>query len=297
MKTGWLVINQFLHTPKFEEIYQWLELAASRQEMNLIRYTNAQLMCQFDNRGKLSGLPAQRPDFVLFMDKDIRLGRALEREGFRLFNCAEAVQICDDKSLTIMALMNSGIRMPKTVLAPMTYSNIGYTDTEFLDQVEVLGYPLIAKECFGSFGQQVYLVKNREALEQLVSEKKGITLLFQEYVKSSCGRDIRINMVGGEPVAAMYRYNDDDFRANITNGGKMESYTPTAEQIDMARKVCQIISLDFAGVDILFGPEEEPVFCEVNSNAHFKNIYDCTGINVADAMMEHIKKQICHVQK
>lgn len=292
MKTGWLVINQFLHTPKFEEIYQWLEQAASRRQMNLIRYTNAQLMCQFGNQGELSGLPAEKPDFVLFMDKDIRLGKALEGAGLRLFNCAEAVQICDDKSLTIMALMNSGIRMPKTVLAPMTYSNIGYTDTEFLNQVEALGYPFIAKECFGSFGQQVYLIKNRKALEQLVSEKKGIALLFQEYVKSSCGRDIRINMVGGEPVAAMYRYNDDDFRANITNGGKMKPYAPTEEQINMARRVCQIISLDFAGVDILFGPEEEPVFCEVNSNAHFKNIYDCTGVNVADAMMEYIEKKM-----
>jgi glutathione synthase/RimK-type ligase-like ATP-grasp enzyme len=45
--------------------------------------------------------------------------------------------------------------------------------------------------------------------------------------------------------------------------------------------------VDFAGVDIMFGADG-PVLCEVNSNAHFKNIYECTGINVGDAIMEYI---------
>lgn len=292
MKTGWLVINQFLHTPKFEEIYQWLEHSARKQNINLIRFTNSQLMCSFDCFGKMNQLPADKPDFVLFMDKDIRLGKALEGAGIRLFNSAEAVKICDDKSLTMLALMNSGIKMPKTILAPMTYSNIGYTDTTFLNQVESLGYPMVVKECFGSFGQQVYLVHNRKELDTLIEQKKGTSFIFQEYIKSSCGRDIRINIVGGEVVAAMYRYNEDDFRANITNGGKMKAYEPTDEQIAMAKNVCDIISLDFAGVDLMFGENDEPIFCEVNSNAHFKSIYECTGMNVADAIIKYIDKEI-----
>lgn len=31
--------------------------------------------------------------------------------------------------------------------------------------------------------------------------------------------------------------------------------------------------------------------CEVNSNAHFKNIFDCTGVNVADEIMDYIVKR------
>jgi glutathione synthase/RimK-type ligase-like ATP-grasp enzyme len=50
--------------------------------------------------------------------------------------------------------------------------------------------------------------------------------------------------------------------------------------------------LDFAGVDIMFGKQGEPVLCEVNSNAHFKNIYDCTGVNVADEIMEYILNKV-----
>ena len=113
---------------------------------------------------------------------------------------------------------------------------------------------------------------------------------MQEYVESSKGKDVRIHVVGGKVVTAMERVNENDFRANITNGGSMKKYTPTKEQEKMAVKVCEKLKLDFAGVDIMFGKEGEPVLCEVNSNAHFKNIYDCTKVNVADEIMKFIKK-------
>ena len=37
--------------------------------------------------------------------------------------------------------------------------------------------------------------------------------------------------------------------------------------------------------------EEATLLCEVNSNAHFKNIFTCTGVNVAECMMEEIRRQ------
>ncbi len=91
-------------------------------------------------------------------------------------------------------------------------------------------------------------------------------------------------------MAAMLRENRNDFRANITNGGTATDYTAavTPAQAEMAVEACRALGLDFAGVDILFGPGEEPVLCEVNSNAHFKNLYDCTGVNAAEAILEYI---------
>ncbi len=119
-------------------------------------------------------------------------------------------------------------------------------------------------------------------------------MLFQEFIHSSKGKDLRLQVVGSQVVAAMYRYSDNgDFRANITGGGKMKPYEPTQKQIDLAVESCKILGLDFAGVDILFGKDNEPIVCEVNSNAHFKNIYDCTGVNVADSILAYIIKRIC----
>jgi RimK family alpha-L-glutamate ligase len=116
-------------------------------------------------------------------------------------------------------------------------------------------------------------------------------MIFQEFISESSGRDVRINMVGDKAVASMLRYNDNDFRANITNGGSMKKYTPTANEIRVAQTVMKALKLDFGGIDILFG-KNEPILCEVNSNAHFKNIYDCTGVNAAEKIFEYILNDI-----
>ncbi|CRZ34425.1 SSU ribosomal protein S6P modification protein [Herbinix hemicellulosilytica] len=291
--TGLLVVNEFLNSNKFNEIHQWLIDAAIRQGIKLIKKTNAQLLIELPVKNLRKSFQPEA-DFVLFLDKDVRLAEYLELMGYRVFNSSKAIYACDDKSMTHLLLSGADIPMPKTIVAPMTFTNIGYTDLYFLEDVaERLGYPMVVKECFGSFGQQVYLVKDMDELAATVKQIGAKPMLFQEYIKSSHGRDIRLQVVGKQVIAAMYRYSDSgDFRANLTIGGKMKAYQPTKEQVDLALKSCEVLGLDFAGVDILFGKNDEPLVCEVNSNAHFKNIYDCTGVNAADAIITHIKSKI-----
>ena len=296
MKNAVLIVNEFLNTRKFNEIYEWLVKASEKQNINLKLYTNAQIMVSLPHHkdNKHPVFKDIAPEFILFWDKDVRLARYLEISGYKVFNSSYGIQVCDDKSLTHLILQSNGIPMPETIIAPMTYDTIGYTNYEFLTEaMDTLGFPMIIKECFGSFGQQVYLAKNQEELKSRVIEIGARPMIFQKFVKSSFGRDIRLNVVGDKVVASMYRYCDTgDFRANITNGGKMKKYNPTKEQKELAVKTLKLLDLDFAGVDIMFGEQEEPILCEVNSNAHFKNIYDCTGINVADFIIEHIINQI-----
>lgn len=277
---GWLVVNGFLHNNKFNEIYSWLKAAFEKRGHDISVYTNIELAVLTDIEDK--------PDFVLFWDKDIILAKRLEKMGLRLFNSAAAIESCDNKALTFTEL-ESKVNMPKTIIAPMTYRNIGYNNVSFVnDVVNKLGLPLVVKECFGSFGQQVYLAESLdEALEIVKSTREP--LIFQEYIAESRGKDIRINMVGDKVVASMIRYNENDFRANITNGGSMVAYEPSLGEIDIAKKVCEVLKLDFGGVDILFG-KNGPLVCEVNSNAHFKNIYECTGVDVAEYIAEYIEK-------
>lgn len=294
---GWLITNAFLHAHKFTEIHLWLIEAAKKLGIELIPKTNAEVIVKLDDEflHMDNKLIINRPDFVLFWDKDVRLARYLEMQGLPVFNSSQAITICDDKSMTHLNLQGAGIKMPRTLLAPMTFSNIGYTDLDFIANIEMeLSYPIVVKECFGSFGQQVYLAENRNELIDKVLLIGAKPMLFQEFIKSSKGKDIRLQVVGNQVVAAMYRYSENgDFRANITNGGKMKHFDPSEEQIELAIKCCKIIGLDFAGVDILFGDNQEPIVCEINSNAHFKNIFDCTGINVADCILEYIIKRIC----
>ena len=69
----------------------------------------------------------------------------------------------------------------------------------------------------------------------------------------------------------------------------MREYLPSEEEKCVAIKCCELLGADFAGVDLLFG-ENGPLVCEVNSNAHLKNIMTATGINVADEIYRYIKK-------
>lgn len=288
--TGWLVVNQFLNkTYKFSELTEWFLRAAAGQDISLTVLGNLETMLLISRKTSY-----KRPDFVLFWDKDIRLARLLEGMGLRLFNCADAIEACDDKSLTYIRLKNHGIRMPQTLIAPKIYQKIYWEETDFLKEAaELLSFPIIVKEVFGSFGEQVFLAHTEKELASVVNALGCTPFLLQEFIKSSEKRDIRIQMVKDTPVASMYRYSTTgDFRANISHGGKMKPYEPSPAQVELARKACRALSLDFAGVDILFGENEVPILCEVNSNAHFVNIHSVTGVNAAECILNSIKKEL-----
>ncbi|MDD3213264.1 MAG: RimK family alpha-L-glutamate ligase [Eubacteriales bacterium] len=289
MPHGLMVVNAFLHTTKFNELYYLLLHSAQACGMELSVHTNAELCAVVDT----PEFRLETYDFVLFWDKDVALAAQLEQRGMRVYNSSESIRKCDDKALTYLMLKRAGLPMPRTVLAPKTFPAIGYTDTAFVDEVaKQLGFPLVLKECFGSFGQQVYLIQDLEQLREKVLSLAGTPMLFQKLIQESYGRDIRINVVGERVVASILRKSTtEDFRSNLTLGGSMENYQPTAEEAELALHAVRELGLTFAGVDILFG-KNGPLLCEVNSNAHFKTTLSCTGVNMADELFLEIAKRL-----
>ncbi|WP_054740313.1 RimK family alpha-L-glutamate ligase [Cellulosilyticum ruminicola] len=294
-KTGWMITNSSLKTAQFKEMCEMYAAAAEQVGLKLIQLYNDEIMMGL-NEGELflKGIKVEeRPDFILFLDKDIRLAKQLEGLGFRLFNNSDVIAACDDKSLTFQRLAGHGIKMPKTIIAPFIFYGQLSNEVCYLQPLEEqIGYPMIVKESFGSFGEQVYMVKNRDELIKIREEVGSKPHIYQEYIASSKGRDVRLNVVGGKLVACMERYSETDFRANIAQGGGARPFDPPQAFIEMATKVCKILAIDFAGVDLLFGENGEPILCEVNSNAHIKGIKACTGINVAVPILEHIKASL-----
>lgn len=282
---GWIVVNGFLYTNKFSELTHMFGAAAIKNQIHLEVKSNSEIYTGIFEMEK----SVNKPDFVLFWDKDVILAKYLEISGIPVYNSSKAIEICDDKRKTYTALLEAGLPIPTTISAPMTYENIGYPSLDFLKEFEKkLGYPVIIKEAFGSFGEQVYKVENRKELKKIVMELQKMPFLFQKYISTSCGQDVRIQVVGDKVVAAMRRFSDKDFRANITYGGSKELYEPDDSTCELAIKACRAVGCDFGGVDLLF-TENGFTVCEVNSNAHFKNLYDCTGVNTADHIMEYIK--------
>jgi gamma-F420-2:alpha-L-glutamate ligase len=299
MKTqkAWIIYNGSLRSHKFAEHISWLQHSLEQHGVESVPMNNGILpMVLASGQTQLRrGFDMELPDFAVFWDKDVRLAMQLEAMGLRLFNTSSAVAICDDKSLTHITLANQGILMPKTIVAPLVFPGLNEPDAHILEYVEdELSFPMVVKECFGSFGAQVYLAKNTQELLALHSSLLYKPHLYQEFIASSFGRDVRIQVVGEEAVASVMRSSASDFRANVTNGGTMNPFDPPKEYADMALRCSRIIGADFAGVDMLFGPDGVPVLCEVNSNAHFKNLYNCTGVDVADLMVKHMLKVMTH---
>ena len=284
---GWLIVNGFIGTEKFREIYGFLSRAAEKRNITLEIKTNDELTVPVND----SILDANRPDFILFWDKDTILAKRLESEGVRLFNNARAIEICDNKILTAVALTES-VPTPRTVISPKTFEGVGYNSLKFLkNATRVLGLPVVIKEAYGSFGAQVYLANTLEEAENVVNNLTHKDFIIQEFISESRGRDVRVNVVGGRVVSAMERYNENDFRSNISNGGKMKQIELSEEMAEVAIKATQVIGLDFAGVDVMFG-KDSPVVCEVNSNPHFKSSLECTGVDMSEEIMDYIVEQM-----
>ena len=291
---GLLVTNAFLKNGKFVEHYEWLREAARQQEIRLDLCDNAMIHAIYGMESDEAKLASY--SFIIFWDKDIRLAKWMERycqkRGIPIFNTPEAVAACDDKSENYRLLTEASeeaFSLIPSVVAPLTFAAVGYTDVDFLSSIEKqIGYPMVIKECFWSFGWQVYLAKDREEALRYTKKLAGTPFLYQKFIAASAGVDVRLQV-----VAAMKRRSKTDFRANLSNGGQMEAYEASQEECDLAVRAVLALGLDFAGVDLLFASgEDKPVnmICEVNSNAHFRNIAECTGVNTADKIMQYIKR-------
>lgn len=283
---AWIIVNGFLATNKFQELYGMLSRAAKKRGIELDIKTS-------DTLAGVVGEETynERPDFVLFWDKDVHLAKRLEMAGVKLYNSASAVEICDSKALTAISLSGK-VKTPRTIIAPKTFEGVGYNKLNFVENAtRVLGLPMIIKESYGSFGAQVYLARTLDEAKSIITSIGHKDFIMQEFIKESRGRDVRVNVVGGRVVSAMERYNDNDFRSNITNGGSMRKIEIGEDIKTAAIKACEAIGLDFAGVDILFG-NDGPIVCEVNSNPHFKSSLECTGVDMSEEILDYIVEKL-----
>lgn len=287
---GYLIVNAFMKDNKFKDVYDLFLKSFSSTNIKLDVKTNIDLLDILNNHQQFKN----KPDFVIFFDKDIYLAQRLEMLNIPVFNSSNSIRLCDNKSLTYLELSKKDITIPPTIIAPKTFESINFNNTSFVDKaISKLGLPLIIKEAYGSFGQQVYLLNSKEEILNLIKNKIIYKdFLFQKFIKTSCGKDIRVNIVGGKIINAIYRENKSDFRSNISNGGSAKTIKLNSKQEEIALKAFNALNLDFAGIDILFGENDYPIICEVNSNFHFYSTYKVTGVNLADHIRDYMIEKL-----
>lgn len=254
-------------------------------------YTNNGTLAEIKNNDVVINLP--KADFVIYLDKDIYLARLLEKAGYRLFNRADFIKLCDDKVLTFIGCSNLGIRMPTTFAGPLVYFDLKDSNLDFLNKIEQeLGYPMVVKKVYGSLGEGVYLVQNRQELEGLYKQICRNPILFQRYVRSSRGHSIRVLIVDGKVFGLFKRKNDSDFRSNFGVSADGEPIVDQKAYIEFAQDIADKLQIEYAGIDLLDDEDGKPILCEINSNAFFEEFEKVTGLNAAKAFVDMIIRKV-----
>lgn len=286
---GIVIVNQEVGH-NFYKILRFKEEFAKRK-IDLEVFTNDGTLAEIED-GKLKiNLP--KADFVFYLDKDIYLARELEKAGYRLFNKADFIKLCDDKMLTQIRCADIGIRMPKTFASPLVYSKLQSNNYNFLLKIKKeLGFPMVVKKIYGSLGEGVYLVKNFRELKSLYKKIFRNPLIFQEFISSSFGRSVRIMVIDQKVVGGFERFNNQDFRSNYGNNASGTALLNNKAFFDEAEKIAKELKIEYAGLDFLYGNHDEPILCEINSNAFFEEFEKVTQIDIAKLVADMVVKKI-----
>ena len=230
----------------------------------------------------------------LVLNREISQTRAelildyLNNRGIRTINSSQATRVCNNKALCTWELQKYNIPVPKTVVI--------FSKDEAIKEAKKLGYPVVAKPIIGSWGRLLAKIDNQNTLESILEHKEALSspyhsfFYLQEYIRKP-DRDIRVLMIGGEPIAAMYR-KSSHWITNTAKGAVPIKLKLNTELINLTKKVAEMLHVEIAGIDIVetdFGYK----VLEVNSTIEFHGLQTVTTINIADKIVDYLtsKKQ------
>lgn len=295
----WLLFHRELarSVPEAPEVFRFME-AATRAgiDLRVLQPQDFELIVDSAHgwsavhRGK--ALP--KPDLIIPRTGSetsyftLAVLRHFERQGVAMVNSPAAIEAVADKLQTLQILSAAGLPIPKTILGKFPV-DVGVVECE-------LGFPVVVKTLRGTRGKGVLLCSNREQFDDLANlldgASAGADFIFQQYIATSHGRDVRVLVIDGKAVAAMERRSaDGSFKSNISLGGVGSAFQPPAAMADLAVNVARALALDVAGIDILFDGDGYRV-CEANSSPGFQGLEQACRISVPDEIFAGMRRKL-----
>jgi len=293
---GWLLYKDSVDTVKPDKYStQRLQEGATKSEIDLkvVAPEMIDLIVTRDDRKSvvLNAEPTDLPDFLIPRTGarttyyGLAVIRHLERLGVVSINSSQSIETVKDKLYTHQVLAQSNLPVPRTMLVRHP------VDMELVRKQ--VGFPVVVKTISGEQGTGIYLAETESGFEdlmELIHETRGnANLIMQEFIAASRGRDLRIFIVGGRPVACVERRaKDGGFKANHSRGGEVKPFPMTPEIEWMATETARLLGLEIAGIDLLFDGDHFRV-CEANSAPGFASIEECTDIDLPDAIFHYLR--------
>ncbi|WP_094228722.1 ATP-grasp domain-containing protein [Methanolobus psychrotolerans] len=296
---GWILYKtpQSSLSPEAYEIHRLIDSAGKKGiEIEVISPDQFDLVVTREDRKSilLDGKVVPLPDFLL-----PRMGagtsyfgmaviRHLERLGVYVVNSAQCIDTVKDKLYSQQILAENNIPVPKTMLGKYPI------DDSLVEKY--LQFPLVVKTLSGSMGKGVFLCDNKSQFNDLMElvyiTNPKLNIILQEFIEASRGKDLRVFVVGGRPIACIERSSsDNNFKANFSRGGQVEKFEMSPEIKWLATETAQLFGLEIAGIDLLFDGKHFKV-CEANSSPGFKGIESCCDIDIADEIYNFIKVRL-----
>ncbi len=246
------------------------------------------------HRFLLAGEPTLSPDFLLNRMGSatsyyaLAVMRQMENAGVYVPNRAASVALVRDKMHTMQVLAQHGLPIAKSMLAKYP------VDVNLVERE--LGFPVIVKTLAGSQGRGVFLCESRNKFEDLIAmistSQGNPNFVIQQFIANSFGRDLRVFVIGQRVVGCMARVAPmGSFKANYSRGGRVEAYALTPAIEELALKATEVLGLEIAGIDLLFG-ENGFVVCEANSSPGFRGMEECSNINIPQEIYSYIQMRL-----
>ncbi len=205
-----------------------------------------------------------------------------EMMGVPVVNPSAAIGRSRDKLRSMQLLSRMDVDIPRTFIC---------REREDLEHAleYVGGFPVILKLQQGTQGVGVMIADSYSSAESILDTfySMGHSILIQQFVKESKGKDVRALVCGDKVVAAMKREAKvGEFRSNIHRGGVGTPVELNAEDAAVCIEAAQAMGLHIAGVDFL-DSHEGPKIIEVNSSPGFEGLEKATGMDIAGKMIDY----------
>ena len=224
-------------------------------------------------------LPEVLPDFAIIRAMRPDITKEIEKKGIPAFNNSHVSAICNNKARTYEYLHENGVPVIPWVSA---------TETDIPPEIEA--YPMVIKPCCGHGGKDVSIINNddeyKAAREAIAPDEYVIQPLA-----TTLGRDMRVYIIGNEPVAAVLRTSENDFRSNFSLGGKVSAATLTEEETTLIKKVCSLFDFGLCGIDIMYH-NGKPVINEIEDVVGARMLYKTHDIDILKLYLEYILKRM-----
>ncbi|MBR0255579.1 MAG: hypothetical protein IJQ69_06655 [Bacteroidales bacterium] len=226
------------------------------------------------------GQALKRRDFVLNRYKWGWIKDKLNSLGDESYNRLKPFNRFIDKYEQLQRLDSRFFQKPHYVL--------GTIQSSYDAVASLLGDVFVVKGLRNSKGKEIYLVHSPSEFKRLQDFFPLETeLLFEEFIASSFGRDLRLFCIRGEAIAAMIRKSNGDFRSNFALGASVQAVPVTGEMRTIAEDLFVETGLDVMGVDLLFG-QDGYYLCEINVTPGIEGIEAATGSNIASLIISLI---------